>query len=179
MRSRRILHTSTGKHVNHALRPKANRSTYQDPFPILPIVDKAGQNRSEEVTASKHECVETNVCTTLMRKILQRRRSEFSRSIIPMRLTISVTETSHNDSIGAPKKPCRILFAIHWPLLFVYGAQIIKACDQSVHMYIETKKGHPPWLLMSRRDILAVFHTAVPKAATLSSPIQKRETAHC
>lgn len=36
---------------------------------------------------------------------------------------MSVTLISHRLSIGAPTKPCKILFAIHWPLLRVYGAQ--------------------------------------------------------
>lgn len=42
-------------------------------------------------------------------------------------LTTSVTETSGSASIGATKKPARILLAAHWPFECIYGLSWLAA----------------------------------------------------
>ena len=86
--------------------------SYHDPSPSLSLVDETCKEWREEVTTDEEKSIDRYVSPPLVCEILE--ESEYiAESIYAMGHAISVTDISHRDSTGAPKKPCSSLLAIH------------------------------------------------------------------
>ena len=152
--------------------------SYQDPSPPLPLVDEPCKEWREEATSDEEKSIDRYVCPPLMCKILE--ESDYvDENLFAKGHAISVTDISHRDSTGAPKKPCKSLLAIHCPLVFVKGTHIIIAYNKaSVAKTKATKLASDSQLLLaSRLDTQAAFHIAVREVARTSSPSQTVRTA--
>jgi hypothetical protein len=93
---------------------------YQNPLPTLTVVDEASNDRGDKVSASKEESIIAHIGASFVHEPLH--SVSCFLAFEAMRLysigrTTSATETPHKDSIGAPKKPCSTLFAVHWEVV--------------------------------------------------------------
>jgi hypothetical protein len=106
--------------------------SYQNPLPSLPNINETSHDWSQRVTADNEQSVHCHIATALMSEPLSLVNlvPRFGYSV----LTMSVTDISQRDSIGAVKKPWTARLAYHCPLVLICGAQSCVAFrGESVH----------------------------------------------